>query len=95
MKIFTKFILMFLFLLLNFSSAFAQTQSAVIFGAVTDSVSGTPLTGANIWLKGTSLGAASDLEGRYIIRGIDPGSYNLIVRYIGYKEKNLTLLFCT
>ena len=38
-----------------------------ISGKVLDAESGTPLPGVNIILEGTTLGAASDLQGNYII----------------------------
>ena len=38
-----------------------------ISGIVSDSTSGSPLIGANIMLKGTSLGAATNKDGRYLI----------------------------
>ena len=58
-----------------------------IKGYVKDAVTGKPLPGANILIKGTSMGAASDLEGRYFIARVPPGTYSLIARYIGYSEK--------
>ena len=38
-----------------------------IAGRITDAETGEPLPGANIQLEGTSLGAASDLQGNYEI----------------------------
>ena len=51
-------------LLLSFAT-FAQTYK--ISGNVTDGSNGEALIGANIFLKGTSLGAASDANGNYSI----------------------------
>ncbi|MEM1126353.1 MAG: TonB-dependent receptor [Bacteroidota bacterium] len=61
-------------------------QRATLTGIVTDANDGGPLTGANVILDGTSFGSASDLEGRYTISGLEPGTYTVVVRYIGYDE---------
>ncbi len=67
------------------------TGSGQIRGVVTDTTTGKPLFGANVWLKGTSLGAATDMSGSYVIPEVPSSSYTLIVRYIGYKEKTIPL----
>ncbi len=58
-----------------------------ISGKVIDASTKQPLFGANVFLEGTSMGAATNMNGRYTISGIPPGSYNLRVSYIGYKSK--------
>ncbi len=73
---------MFLFLS---QSIFAQT-TGVIRGFVFEKESGEPLTGANVVLLNTSLGSATDLDGRYIIRSIPSGPHKLVVSYIGYNS---------
>ena len=42
------------------------------------------LPGANIVIKGTTLGAASDIQGKYVIPRVPVGSYTVEVTYIGY-----------
>lgn len=59
-----------------------------IRGVVTDAATAKPLVGANVFLVGTSLGSATDLEGIYRINRIPPGQYTLRVTYIGYKMKD-------
>lgn len=63
-----------------------ETGSAKIKGKVTDITSGETLIGAYIFIDGTSLGAASDLNGEYTIPNIKPGTYTIIFKYIGYKN---------
>ncbi|MBK7979422.1 MAG: TonB-dependent receptor [Ignavibacteriae bacterium] len=80
------------FLLLIFISSFQLAQrSGNIIGVVNDKASGDPLPGANVFLDGTSFGAASSLDGEYVIRQVPPGDYNMIVKYIGYKEKKIAI----
>ena len=56
-----------------------------IQGTVTDVGNGNELVGANVILEGTSLGAATINDGSFNINKVDAGTYNLTVRYIGYK----------
>ncbi|RMF62922.1 MAG: TonB-dependent receptor, partial [Calditrichaeota bacterium] len=71
-------------LLLSFTSGFAQ-KFGKITGMVTDKATGDPLPGANIVVVGTTLGAASDLDGRYTILRVPPGVYQLRADFIGYQ----------
>ena len=61
-------------------------QGGTISGRVTDSTNESPLIGANVILEGTSLGAATDGEGIYEIKGLDAGEYVITVSYIGFKN---------
>ncbi|MBN2008871.1 TonB-dependent receptor [candidate division KSB1 bacterium] len=58
-----------------------------ITGKITEAPTGLELPGANIRLLGTTLGAASDLKGRFVIPRIAAGSYEIEVSYLGYKSK--------
>jgi hypothetical protein len=60
--------------------------SGKIAGRVTDASTGSPLVGANILLKGTPMGAASDLNGNFIVLNIPPGAYTVTVSNIGYRS---------
>jgi TonB-dependent receptor len=90
MKIFNIFLVLSTLLILGASSLFAQ-ESGQISGVVTDSISGDVLIGANVTLKGTSLGASTDIDGKYTLRMIPPGSYILMARYIGYKGQEIPI----
>ena len=48
----------------------ALVQAATLKGIVKDSSTGEPLTGATVYVKGTTSGAATDLDGRFEIIGI-------------------------
>ena len=56
-----------------------------IFGKVTELGSDEFLLGANVIIKGTSVGTSVDLDGNYIIQNVRPGVYTLEVTYIGFK----------
>ncbi len=70
------------FIYLNTLSA----QSGIMRGKVVDSVTKDFLPGANIILIGTSIGTATDNEGKFIIRNIPPGTYEVKTSYVGYKS---------
>ena len=80
---------------MNFRSIFLSFLLSLFFikadgagsitGRITDSKAGAGLPGVNIMIKGTYYGTASDLEGRYRLIDIPPGSYDLEVSIIGYK----------
>ncbi len=67
----------------------AAAQSGRIRGKVTDISSGDALVGANIIIRGTSIGAAANLHGEYEIPRVPAGEYQLVVSYIGYKPDEL------
>jgi len=58
-----------------------------IAGIVTDKATGEKLIGANLILEGTTLGAASTLQGDYYIINIPPGLYRVKASYMGYKSE--------
>ncbi|MBK9338175.1 MAG: carboxypeptidase-like regulatory domain-containing protein [Lewinellaceae bacterium] len=64
-----------------------------ISGRVTDDA-GAPLIGATIKIKGTTLGAVTDAEGRFFIRIPEesmPASAVLLVSYTGYVSQEVAL----
>ncbi|NIT57252.1 MAG: TonB-dependent receptor, partial [Aliifodinibius sp.] len=69
-------------ILLSANLAYSQTAGK-ISGVVTDE-SGEPLVGCNVMVEGMELGAATDLDGYYMILNIPPGTYNVRAEMIGY-----------
>ncbi|SMO53848.1 TonB-dependent receptor [Gracilimonas mengyeensis] len=78
-----------LFLLVLGTGAVQAQNSGRITGLVTDESSGEPLIGASVMIEGTSLGAATSVEGEYTIRRVSPGDYTLLVAYIGYQQQEI------
>ncbi|MDZ7267129.1 MAG: TonB-dependent receptor [candidate division KSB1 bacterium] len=67
--------------------AFAPAQAGTtgkIAGRVVDKTSKAPLPGASVQLEGTTLGAAADHNGAFVILNIPPGTYSARVNFIGY-----------
>ena len=73
-----------LLLLFIFTSFFAFSQSGNIRGFIYDKESGEPIIFCNVFLEGTTIGAATDINGMYNISKIQPGDYTLTVTYLGY-----------
>ena len=61
-------------------------------GALADAETGKPLIGANLWLPDTPIGAATDLWGRYDIRGVPVGTHVFRVGYVGYEEVTVAVV---
>ena len=58
-----------------------------ITGRVLDYFSRSPITGANVILIGTNKGAATDLEGKFIIVGLAPSTYHIQASALGYSSE--------
>jgi len=75
-----------IFLLITWAAATAlNAQTGSIEGLVKDSKSKEPLIGATVIVDGTASGALTDVNGRFLISGIKPGTYTLRISYISYK----------
>ena len=61
-----------------------------IAGTIKDSQTGEPLIGVNVLVDGTSMGAATNLDGNYAILNVPPGTYSLTASAVGYAKKNVT-----
>ena len=80
MRLFILFVVVFAAL---FQCAFGQ-GSGIVKGLILDKESGEPLIGANAIVVNTSLGAAADIDGKFIIYHIPAGEQTIRVSYIGY-----------
>lgn len=56
-----------------------------VYGVITDVETGDPLAGATIQVRGSNIGSATDVEGRYRLRQLPAGEQTLYVQYIGYE----------
>ncbi|MFZ0389626.1 MAG: TonB-dependent receptor [Calditrichia bacterium] len=81
--------LMFLFLFIP-ALIFSQSKTGKLIGTVVDGASGEALIGANVYFENTAIGAATDLDGTFIVSDIPAGSYDLMVQMIGYSNLKIT-----
>jgi len=77
------FMLIILTLLLDVNLVFAGTTGKIA-GKVTDKDTGEPLYGVNVMVEGTTLGAATDIDGYYVILNVPPGIHSIKATMIGY-----------
>jgi outer membrane receptor protein involved in Fe transport len=71
------------------SAAAIAGNTGKIAGEIKDQQTGEALVGASIRLEGTSMGAASNLDGYYVILNIPPGKYRLVATAVGYTQRTV------
>lgn len=80
-----KIILVSLFLLISSSQVFSQ--SGVIKGRIYNEINNAPLSFGTLLLQGTNYGGFTDSIGRFEIKNLQPGLYNVEVRYTGFQTE--------
>lgn len=63
---------------------YTLSQNASVRGFVYEKESGEPVIFTNVYLKGTTHGASTDVNGYFTISQIPAGDYTLIVTYLGF-----------
>jgi len=86
------FWLLFVMIILAVSIGFSQAAGGkgTIKGKVVDAKTKEALPSANITVKGTYYGTVSNLEGQYIVTGVNPSTYTVEISLIGYKTVQFT-----
>lgn len=74
-----------LILLITIPTLVFAGTTGKLTGKVIDKKTGEPLPFVNVVIEGTSLGAATDLDGKYTILNIPPGKYSVKFQYVGYQ----------
>ncbi len=74
-----------LILLLFFALVLHAQENATISGFVREEASGEPLAYTNVFIKGTSIGAASNIDGYYVLTNVTAGRQEIAVSIIGYE----------
>ncbi len=67
----------------------AAAATILIGGKVCDVVTGEALVGVSLKIKGSDKKTYTDLDGNFRIEGVAPGTYDIDVDYVSYK--NITL----
>lgn len=79
--------LLFFAIFISIYSSNSLFGQASIKGVIYDKKTKETLIGATILLKGTTIGASSDLDGNFYINNLKSGEYSVIVSYISYKPQ--------
>ena len=77
--------LLMLFVMLSSSVIIAQ---GTITGTITEAITGSPLPGANVIIKGTSTGATSDFDGNFSL-DVDSFPVTIVVSSVGFESTEL------
>ncbi len=85
MKLFLR--ALFLVLILFTAGNLFAGSTGKISGTVKDKATGEPMPYANVYIKGTSLGAATDLNGYFTILNVPPGVYTVTASVVGYQRQ--------
>ena len=67
-----------------------QVKKGVITGTVVNSMTQEVLPGANVVVVGTKLGSSTDENGKFNIRGVEVGTYNVNVSLLGFESAIIT-----
>lgn len=82
-----KFVLLFMCVLVV--SLFGATTGKIV-GRVYDASTGEGLPGVNVIVEGTTMGAATDPDGYFVILSVSPDRYDVTARMIGYRSLTIT-----
>ena len=89
MKQFQSVLSLVLFILLLAAIPLWSGTTGKISGTVIDKTTSEALPNANVMIEGTTLGAATDVEGQFSILHVPPGVYNVSVSVIGYAKNTI------
>ena len=70
-------------------SFLVQAQTGTIRGTIKDSKNNEDLIGATVLIEGTTLGAATDVNGFFSIAKVPAGKVKLVLTYVAYKKKEI------
>ncbi|OQX95647.1 hypothetical protein B6I21_04310, partial [candidate division KSB1 bacterium 4572_119] len=84
-----KILVVFMILMLAPTLIFAGVTGKIT-GKIVDKDTGEPLPGVNVMLKGTMMGAATDINGIYIMLNVPIATYTVEATYIGYKTVSIS-----
>jgi hypothetical protein len=73
----------------------AKAKTNQIEGVVTDHLTGEALVGVCLKLKGSDITTYTDLKGNFKIKDITPGTYDIEIDYVSYKDVTLKSVSAT
>ncbi|MGM0704776.1 MAG: SusC/RagA family TonB-linked outer membrane protein [Bacteroidota bacterium] len=78
-------------LLMSVFPAETQAQDTGTLTGQVVSADGNALPGVNVLIPAENQGAATDMEGRYRIEGLSPGSYEVQAQFVGFQTETTTV----
>ncbi|MGY3213559.1 TonB-dependent receptor domain-containing protein [Mucilaginibacter sp. HD30] len=86
----SKNLLFTVFIIFIINLNLSAQDAGKISGKITDQKTSETLIGATIAIDGTGKAAAADVDGKYLLSGLQPGKYALTIKYIGYQTKAIS-----
>jgi TonB-linked SusC/RagA family outer membrane protein len=77
--------------LMLFATLPLMAQTRVLRGSVVDSAGGSPLPGANIVIRGTSIGTTAGSDGQFTLSNVPARDVTVLVRRFGYRFRTVTV----
>lgn len=68
----------------------AAQATGRIAGRVVSQETGEAITGAHLAIEGSGVSTLTNLDGRYLLQGVEPGAHALVVQVIGFGTKTVT-----
>lgn len=68
-----------------------SAQAFSVKGIVMDHSTKEPLIGATVQVKGTTVGAITDIDGRFEINDLQGEACTLIIQYVSYKTEEISV----
>lgn len=72
-------------------TVYAQGTCQATFTGTIKTAAGDVLPGASILLTPTHAGTISNADGQFVVHDLCPGTYQVLVQYIGYKSQQFTI----
>lgn len=69
----------------------AAAQTAQIQGVVKDVETGETLPFCNVFINNTTISTATDMDGKYLLEGLEPGPLEVSFSYLGYVAETKTV----
>ena len=66
-----------------------NAQTGTITGTISDKKTGESIIGVSVLIENTNKGAATDIDGKFIISGISPGKYKVKMSYLAYQPTEI------
>lgn len=76
-------------LLVSISMVMAQTRT--VTGIVVGDVDDEPVIGASVLVKGTTIGAITDIEGRFVLQRVPTSARTLVISYVGMETQEVAI----
>ena len=66
-------------------------QTSVVNGVVISSEDGSPIIGASVLVKGTTIGTMTDMDGKFAIPNVPTSAKELRISYVGMKSQDISI----